>query len=182
MGGARLVQYRDKTATNAARRRQATALLGLCNRHQVPLVINDDVALARAAGARGVHLGRDDMSIRDARALLGEDAIIGASCYNDFARAERACKEGADYITFGSFFGSPTKPHAVTADLDLIRRARRHLRIPVCAIGGITIDNAPSLLEVGADLLAVVSGLFAQPEPRLVARAFAALFDRETDG
>jgi thiamine-phosphate pyrophosphorylase len=177
LGGARMVQYRDKIADGARRQRQAAALLKLCNHYRIPLLVNDDVDLVRAVGAHGVHLGLDDATIREARTILGKDAIVGASCYDDFARAERACKAGADYVAFGSFFHSPTKPFAAKAGMDLLRRARRRLEIPVCAIGGITAANAAPLVEAGADLIAVISGLFAQPDPRQTAQVFATLFN-----
>jgi thiamine-phosphate pyrophosphorylase len=177
LGGAQVVQYRDNTANKIARQQQATALLELCRDYYVPVVINNDVMLADAVGAQGVHLGLDDMPISEARAILNEDVIIGASCYNDFARAERAYREGADYIAFGSFFPSLTKPEAVKAGLDLLRRARRQFAVPICAIGGITVDNAASLVDAGADLLAVIGDVFAGPEPGAAARKFAVLFE-----
>ncbi len=177
LGGARLVQYRDKSNSSTLRQSQARALLDLCNRHHIPLIVNDDVDLAGAVHAQGVHLGSDDTTIDEARAALGPYAIIGVSCYNDFSRAQWAWRKGADYIAFGSFFPSPIKPEAVSANLDLLRRARRELELPVCAIGGITVDNAAPLIRAGADMLAVITGVFAQPDPHAAAQAFAALFD-----
>jgi thiamine-phosphate pyrophosphorylase len=177
LGGACMVQYRAKDADPMRRRQQAAALLELCNRYSVPLIINDDVALASAIGAQGVHLGRDDMDIGEARASLGPTAIIGASCYDDLARAVRAQRQGADYVAFGSMFASTTKPAAPTASTQILQYAQARLSVAVCAIGGITVDNAKTLVDAGADLLAVISGLFAQPNPREAAQAFAALFD-----
>ncbi len=180
LGGARMVQYRDKTADRALRRRQAIALARLCNDYRIPLIINDDARLARAVGAHGVHLGMNDMTIAEARSILGDAAIIGASCYNDFTGAENAWRSGADYIAFGSFYPSLIKPQAVTADLELLRRGRRTLKIPVCAIGGITANNAASLIQAGASLVAVISGVFAQPNPRTAAHDIAVHFRAES--
>jgi thiamine-phosphate pyrophosphorylase len=175
-GGARMIQYRDKLATAAQRRERAAALVDVCGRYRIPLIVNDDVELTDAIGASGVHLGKRDMSIAAARAALGKAAIIGASCYNDFARAEQAREAGADYVAFGSFFPSPSKPDAVTANLALLRRARATLAMPVCAIGGITAANAAPLIRAGADLVAVISGVFGQADPESAAREIAALF------
>ncbi|MGH8502186.1 MAG: thiamine phosphate synthase [Gammaproteobacteria bacterium] len=175
-GGARMIQYRDKLATAAQRRERAAALVDFCGRYRVPLIINDDVELTCAIGANGVHLGRHDMSIAAARAALGKGAIIGASCYNDLLRAEQACQAGADYVAFGSFFPSPSKPDAVTANLALLGRARAALAIPVCAIGGVTAANAAPLIRAGADLVAVISGVFGRADPESAAREIAALF------
>lgn len=179
IGGARIVQYRDSISHYALRRRQATALLRLCGEHGVPLIVNNDVALARSVGAHGVHLGRDDMRASEARSLLGDDAIIGISCYNDFKRAEKARNAGADYVTFGSFFTSTIKPRASVAELKLLTRARRFVALPICAIGGITAENAALLIRAGADLVAVISGVFGQPDPGTAARRIAALFKSE---
>ncbi len=173
-GGATLVQYRDKSGDAARRQREAADLAALCAEHGVPLIINDDVALAARVGAAGVHLGRDDPDIAEARAALGADALIGVSCYNEPARAEAALAAGADYLAFGSFYPSPTKPHAVRATPALLQRFRG--RAPLCAIGGITLDNAAPLLAAGADLLAVISALWDAPDIAARAAAFAALW------
>jgi thiamine-phosphate pyrophosphorylase len=174
-GGARLLQYRDKTADAARRHAEATALKQLCDVHAVPLIINDDVALAAATGAAGVHLGRDDGDVAAARATLGDNAIIGVSCYDSLALAHAAASAGADYVAFGAFFPSPTKPHAVRAPLDLLRQSAT-LGVPRVAIGGITPDNAPSLVEAGADFLAVISAVFAAPDVRAAAQRFARFY------
>ncbi len=175
-GGARLVQYRDKSNHAARRQRQARELLELCNRHGARLIINDDVALAAATGAHGVHLGRDDPAIDTARERLGEAAIIGVSCYDQWPLAQRAVEAGADYIAFGRFFPSRTKPDAVQADIALLRRARRELEIPVAAIGGITADKGAALVAAGADLLAVVHDVFAAGDVYAAARRYQKLF------
>ncbi len=174
-GGTRLLQYRDKGADAARRRAEAAALKQLCDAHAVPLIVNDDVALAVAVGAAGVHLGRDDGDVAAARAALGADAIIGVSCYDSLDRAHAAAAAGADYIAFGAFFPSPTKPHAPRAPLELLRQSAA-LDVPRVAIGGITPDNAASLVEAGADFLAVISAVFAAPDVRAAAQRFARLY------
>ncbi len=179
-GGVSLIQYRDKDAGAAQRMRRARALLACCRAHQVPLLINDDVALAAAVGADGVHLGRDDAALSAARQQLGPRAIIGVSCYNQLPRALAAAAAGADYVAFGRFFPSRTKPLAVQAEVDLLRRARQNLNIPVAAIGGITADNGAALIAAGADLLAVIHGLFGQPDVAATARRITGLFEHES--
>ena len=176
-GGARLVQYRDKRDDPALRHHLAERLAEVCRRGGARLIINDDVALARAVGAEGVHVGRDDAGVAAARAELGEDAIIGASCYDSLERARSAVAAGADYVAFGRFFPSQTKPDAPPARLGTLHRARRELAVPVCAIGGITADNAAPLVEAGADMLAVIGGVFAAPSAEEAAAAFRPLFD-----
>ena len=143
----------------------------------MPLIVNDDVALAAAVEAAGVHLGHNDAAPAAARDLLGPRAIIGVSCYNRLDLALAARDQGADYVAFGSFFPSSTKPLAVRADIDLLRRARRELRLPLVAIGGITPENGAVLVGAGADMLAVVTGVFGAPDPQAAARAYARLFD-----
>jgi len=176
-GGMALLQYRAKQADPALRLRQARALLASCRAYAVPLLINDDVELALAVGADGVHLGRDDPDPARARAVLGARAIVGVSCYADLSRIEPARRASADYVAFGSFFPSRVKPHAVTAPLDILRRARAKCALPLVAIGGITPDNAPALVEHGADAVAVISALFDVADTFSAARAFAGCFD-----
>lgn len=159
-GGCRLVQYRNKSATTELKRREAADLRELCERYQAVLIINDSVELAAASGAHGVHLGQDDAAVDQARRLLGPRAIIGATCHSSLALAERACDQGADYFAFGRFFPSQTKPLAPPAPLALLNELRQQRRLPVVAIGGINIDNAPSLIAAGADCLAVSHELF----------------------
>lgn len=180
-GGAVLVQYRDKSNDKALQEQQARALVALCNKQNVKLIINDDVALAAAVGAQGVHLGCDDIAITKARATLGDTAIIGISCYNQWSLAQQATESGADYIAFGRFFSSRTKPDAVEADPALLQQARRELDIPVAAIGGITANNGGALINAGADLLAVVHGVFAADDVYAAARCYQILFTRETE-
>ena len=177
-GGAALLQYRDKTADSARRAFEARALRELCARFEVPFIVNDDVELALAVGADGVHLGEDDGEIAAARARLGAGAIIGASCYDSLARARQLAAAGADYLAFGAYFASPTKPNARRATPDLLREAKP-LGLPLVAIGGITPDNAPPLVEAGADFLAVISGVFAQADPEAAARRYATLYKNQ---
>ncbi|HJR12820.1 MAG TPA: thiamine phosphate synthase [Rhodanobacteraceae bacterium] len=174
-GGATMLQYRDKTHDADRRLREACALAALCREFAVPLVINDDVELARASTAAGVHLGEDDDGITQVRRALGADAIIGVSCYDSLQRAQDAAAAGADYLAFGAFFPSATKPAARHAKPDLLRDARE-LGLPLVAIGGITAENGGSLIAAGADYLAVVSALFGIGDVRAAAQRFAALF------
>lgn len=175
-GGAHLVQYRDKSTDRVRRTRDAQALLDVCREHEVPLIINDDAALAGEIGADGVHLGREDAVLEEARVQLGPRAIIGVSCYASLERAIAAEHAGADYVAFGSFFASPSKPQAVRAPHSLLTEARQRLNVPICAIGGITPDNGAELLSAGADMLAVISGLFAQKDIEAAAQRYARLF------
>lgn len=176
-GGAVMVQYRDKSGDPAHRLDEAKGLARLCHESGVLLVINDDVALAHAAGADGVHLGAEDTSLRAARGKLGRNAIIGISCYDSLELARKARTAGADYVAFGGFFESPTKPAAVRATPQLLREASNSLHLPIVAIGGITPDNGTELIEAGANLLAVVSSLFGAKDPEATARRFTALFN-----
>ncbi len=178
-GGARIIQYRDKSRQRRQRLAQAGALAQLCHDRGVVLLINDDVELAAACDADGVHLGRDDTAVAPARRRLGANAIIGASCYNSLERAQQAVTEGADYLAFGRFFPSQSKPEAVAAEPALLVEAKRRWALPLAAIGGITPYNAAALLHAGADMLAVIRGVFAAPDVRQAAGAYAALFARE---
>ena len=161
-GGARLLQYRDKTTDTERRRAEADEISAICARYEVPFIVNDDVALARETGG-GVHLGREDVSIAEARAQLGPDAIIGVSCYGSIERARQLHAEGADYLAFGAMYPSTTKPHAPVTPHDVVTQAKA-LGLPVVAIGGISVDNARAVIDAGADYIAVVSAIFASPE------------------
>jgi thiamine-phosphate pyrophosphorylase len=171
---AALLQYRNKTADDALRREQAACLLALCRRHGVPLLVNDDWRLAAETGADGAHLGADDGDLSEARQAL-RGRILGVSCYDSPERAEAASAAGADYLAFGAFFPSPTKPHARHATPPLLREAGRHGRKRV-AIGGITPDNARTVIDAGADFLAVISAVFDAPDPVAAAVAFREAF------
>ncbi len=181
-GGARLVQYRAKDVAPALALEQARRLACACREHGVLFIVNDAVDLALAVDADGVHLGRDDMEVRRARAAL-PGKVIGVSCYDDPRLAQAAAAAGADYVAIGSVFASATKPHAVRASLENLTDARANSGLPVAAIGGITMQNAQSAVAAGADMLAVVSALFDAADVRAAARAFASLFDNpaETD-
>ncbi|SDT32120.1 thiamine phosphate synthase [Pseudomonas oryzae] len=177
-GGAKLLQYRDKSTDAALRLRQAEALAELCLRHGAQLIINDDLELAARLGV-GLHLGQEDGSLSAARALLGRHAIIGATCHARLELAEQARNEGASYVAFGRFFNSQTKPGAPAATPELLDEARARLRLPIVAIGGVTLDNAPGLIARGASMVAVIHALFAAPNAAEVERrahAFSQLF------
>ena len=175
LGGTRALQYRNKSVDAALRLAQAQALCDLAHEFSVPLIVNDDAELARLAGADGVHLGGEDGSVVEARALLGSGKLIGVSCYNHLGFAREAVRQGADYVAFGSFFASSVKPDAAVASLELLRRARAELNVPLVAIGGITARNGAQLLEAGADALAVISAVFAAADVQGAARQIAGL-------
>jgi len=175
-GGARVVQYRNKTNQASIKEMTARALLELCRDHRVPLLINDDVELATRIGADGVHLGQSDTRLNEARQQLGASAIIGITCHASLELATQAERQGANYIAFGRFFESQTKPDASTAKIGLLAQARKNLSIPICAIGGITPDNAMSLIDNGANLLAVIHGVFGQDNIHDAAQSYAKLW------
>jgi len=178
MGGARLLQYRSKDADPQRRAAMARRLATLCRRLDATFIINDDIDLALAVDADGAHLGREDGDLAAARARL-RGKLLGASCYDRIELARTAVAAGADYVAFGSVFASPTKPAAVRAPLSLFTQAQA-LGVPLCAIGGITVENAPTLIRAGADLLAVVSDLFDADDIAARARTYAQLFDPES--
>jgi len=178
-GGTPFVQYRNKAAPRALRRAQAAEMLRICRASGAKLIINDDVWLAVEIGADGAHIGRDDApggSLAAARDALGPKRILGVSCYNELARGEEAVKAGADYLAFGSMFASRTKPAAVRAPLEMLGEARRRFGLPVAAIGGITLDNAPEVIAAGADMIAVVSDLFDAMDIKARAASYQQLF------
>ena len=176
-GGARVIQYRNKTKDQDLKIWEATDLQTLCRTLNIPFIINDDIELAIQIGADGVHLGNDDCDIKQARQLAGDNMLIGVSCYNQFKNAVDAVNQGANYIAFGRFFPSSTKPDAVQADLSLLQQAKQELSVPVVAIGGITPENGASLIEAGADALAVIHGVFGQDDITAAAARYAALFE-----
>lgn len=180
-GGARVLQYRDKKGSGSVRLQQAQELQQLCQHHGVPLLINDDVELARAVNAAGVHLGRSDAGLLAARTLLGPSKIIGISCYNELQRAQDMAQQGADYIAFGSFYASHTKPGAVHAPLSLLTEAKKTISVPLVAIGGITPEHTAELIEAGADAVAVINGIFASNDYCKAARQYAMLFECNHD-
>jgi thiamine-phosphate pyrophosphorylase len=174
-GGAQVLQLRSKHIQGAARRELALALRELTDAHGALFIINDDVALALLCHADGVHLGRDDGDLAAARARLGPQRLLGASCYDRLALAQTAVAAGADHVAFGSLFDSPTKPAAVRAPLSLFAHAAP-LGVPRVGIGGIDLDNAAQAVAAGADAVAVISALYHAPDPEAAARAFSALF------
>jgi len=180
-GGAAIIQFRDKSCDQTRRLHTAQRLRQLTGQYQALLIINDDVALAAACNADGVHIGQHDTELREARTQLGPQAIIGISCYNRFELAQQAAANGADYVAFGRFFPSRTKPDAMPAGLNLLHQAKQELDIPVVAIGGITVDNAAPLIEAGADMLAVVDGLFGQADIRAAAGQYQQQFIHHRD-
>lgn len=178
-GGVQWVQYRNKIAPAPLRRAQAAELLRICRAHGAKLIINDDIWLAVEIGADGAHIGRDDMpggSLTAARNALGSKRILGVSCYDDLARAEVAVDAGADYIAIGSVFASVSKPDATRASLELVTEAKKRFKVPVCAIGGITVKNAPEVIKSGADMIAVLSDLFDAMDIQKQAEKFRHLF------
>lgn len=177
VGGCRLLQFRDKNSAMSERLARGRVLRQLTRRHGARLIVNDDLALASLLDADGVHLGSDDGNLRAARAILGPHKILGASCYADFAAARIADAAGVDYVAFGAVFPSPTKPDAIRASLDLFARAKPELRAGCCAIGGITLANAPAVFGAGASLLAVITDLFGAPDIAVRAAAYQHLFE-----
>jgi len=167
--GASVLQYRDKTSDKSKRLFQAENLKKLCDKHHVVFIINDDIDLAKQVDADGIHIGKDDLSIKEARDQIGPNKIIGVSCYNQTSLATEAINHGADYIAFGSFFGSSIKPEAPKASIELISSIKLRHDIPVCCIGGITLNNLTQLIEAGADMLAVISDVFSQADNEKIA-------------
>ncbi len=176
-GGTSVVQYREKARARADQLRIAAELATLCRKFGAWFIVNDDPMLAKSVNADGVHLGASDAEVASARNLLGQDRLIGVSCYDNFSRATQAMAMGANYVAFGSVFASPTKPKAVRAPLELFTRCRQELGIPSCAIGGITVDSAPQLFSAGADLLAVITDLFGSDDVEKRARAFTRIYE-----
>lgn len=175
-GGCKLVQYRDKSTDSARRLSEAKTLLALCHQHQAQLIINDDVALAKEVGADGVHLGQGDTNPVAARIILGNRAIIGVTCHDSLELAQQGIKDSANYIAFGRFFSSSTKPDARPAPIALIKEARKEFsNTPIVVIGGITLNNGKQLLDAGADMLAVCHSLFAADDIAAQARKFIEL-------
>ncbi len=177
-GGARMLQYRNKTANAALKLQQSQALRQLTREFNTTYIVNDDTQLAARVDADGVHLGGEDGGVAAARALLGSAKIIGASCYNRAPLAFEAVRQGADYVAFGAFFPSGIKPEAVQADVALLQTVRSELSVPIVAIGGITHHNGATLVEAGADALAVLSALWNAPDIEAAARGFSTLFSR----
>lgn len=177
-GGARLVQYRNKVADPALRLEQARGLARLCRGYHVPLIINDHVDLALEVDAEGLHIGGEDGSVADARRRLGPDRILGVSCYRRIENALEAARQGATYVAFGGFFPSSVKGGSGGAPLSILGEAKSQPGLPVVAIGGITVENAPALIAAGADSVSVITALFSAPDVKAAAQQFGALFTR----
>ena len=172
-GGASVIQYRDKSPVDAVY--LTKELLSLCKYNKVPLIINDDVELAQLIGADGVHIGRNDNDIEETRKIVGSKAIIGVSCYDDVERALQAQARGVDYVAFGRFFPSGSKPNAPLARIETLVQAKKVINLPIVAIGGILLENSRQLLDAGVDVLAVIGGIFDDnPEP--ATKAYLELF------
>ena len=176
-GGISVLQYRNKIASHKLQTQQARAILPLCRQYQVPFIINDSIKLCLTLDADGVHLGGDDGNLIEARARLGADKILGASCYNRFDLALSAQEAGADYVAFGACFASSTKPNAPVAGLDLFKLAKMQLHIPAVAIGGITLENALSVIQSGASAIAVINAIFNADDIKSAAQQFTQLFN-----
>ncbi len=174
-GGINMLQYRNKSANHKLQTQQARALLPLCRQYNVPLIINDSVKICLTLDAEGVHLGADDGNLADVRSRIGKDKILGASCYNRFDLALSAQQQGASYIAFGACFASSTKPNSPVASLDLFTSAKTELKIPTVAIGGITLQNAPQVLQAGANSIAVIQAIFNAEDIKFAASQFIEL-------
>jgi thiamine-phosphate pyrophosphorylase len=177
-GGARALQYRNKVADAAVRLEQARGLAQLCRTYHVPLIINDHLDLALEVDAEGLHIGAEDDSIAEARRQLGPDKILGVSCYRKIENALEAARMGANYVAFGGFFPSSVKGGSGGAPMSILGEAKRRPGLPVVAIGGITVDNAPQLVAAGADSVAVITALFGAPDIKAAAQQFSAIFSR----
>ena len=175
-GGAFMVQYRSKILNRDVKMQQCAAILRLCREYDVPCIVNDDVEICRVLKADGVHLGEKDDNIAEVRHILGEDAIIGSSCYDQLNRAKQAQKEGASYVAFGAVFPTPTKPNAPRATLELLRKAKSEIQIPIVAIGGITMNNAHDVIETGIDAIAVITNLYESNSIKETAETLSQMF------
>lgn len=176
LGGASLLQYRHKTASDDLQQEQAEALLALCRRYRVPFIINDHLALCEMIDADGLHVGGTDASVAAVRTLLGKDKIVGASCYGDLELARQSAAAGASYVAFGGFYPSRVKKYAVTTQPDILTRAREELSLPFCVIGGMTVANAKPLVALGTDMVAAISSVYTADDQRTAAQEFSNLF------
>lgn len=174
IGGVKYVQLRDKTKTYKESLESALKLKDLCDKYSAYFIVNDNVKLAKESNAHGVHIGESDDDVKAAKDILGDGAIIGASCYGSVERALAAVKNGATYAAFGSMFASPTKPHSKVVALDVLTEAKKILNVPICAIGGIEVSNVKSIFSAGADMAAVISGLWNSEDITQRARQFLA--------
>jgi len=178
-GGAFMVQYRSKIQDRDVKMQQCAAILRLCREYEIPCIVNDDVDMCRILEADGVHLGEKDDNIAEVRHILGEDAIIGSSCYDQLDRAKSAQKEGASYVAFGAMFPTSTKPNAPRASLALLKEAKREIQIPIVAIGGITVNNAHDVIKTGIDAIAMINSLYEAKSIKETAETFAKMFHQK---
>jgi len=177
-GGAFMVQYRSKIDDRDVKIQQCAAILRLCREYKIPCIVNDDVDMCRNLEADGVHLGEKDENIAEVRHILGEDAIIGSSCYDQLNRAKQDQEEGASYVVFGAMFETQSKPHAPRATLELLREAKSQIQIPIVAVGGITMNNAHDVIETGIDAIAVINSLFEAKTIKETAEIFFKMFHK----
>jgi thiamine-phosphate pyrophosphorylase len=175
-GGAALLQYRHKTANAALRKKQATALLELCRRYHRPFLINDHIDLCIELDADGIHVGGLDASIEQARAAVGPNKIVGATCYGDIQLAHKAKQQGASYVAFGGFYSSGIKKYPVTTPLNIVALSKSTIELPTVVIGGMTLENCQPLIAAGADMVAVISSVYFDEHPKLAARNFVTCF------
>ena len=175
-GGVFMVQYRSKIHDHDVKMQQCAAILRLCREYEIPCIVNDDVDMCRSLEADGVHLGEKDDNIAEVRRILGEDAIIGSSCYDQLERAKRAQKEGASYVAFGAMYPTSTKPNAPRATIGLLREANSQIQIPIVAIGGITVNNAHDVIETGVDAIAVINSLYESHSIKETAETLSQMF------
>ena len=178
-GGAFMVQYRSKILNRDVKMQQCAAILRLCREYEIPCIVNDDVDMCRILEADGVHLGEKDDNIAEVRHILGEDAIIGSSCYDQLNRAKSAQKEGASYVAFGAMFPTSTKPNAPRATLALLKEAKREIQIPIVAIGGITVNNAHDVIKTGIDAIAVITSLYEDKSIKETTETFVKMFQEK---
>ena len=178
-GGAFMVQYRSKIQDRDVKMQQCATILRLCREYEIPCIVNDDVDMCRILEADGVHLGEKDDNIAEVRHILGEDAIIGSSCYDQLDRAKSAQKEGASYVAFGAMFPTSTKPNAPRATLALLKEAKREIQIPIVAIGGITVNNAHDVIKTGIDAIAVINSLYEAKSIKETAETFVKMFHQK---
>ena len=175
-GGVFMVQYRSKIHDHDVKMQQCAAILRLCREYEIPCIVNDDVDMCRSLEADGVHLGEKDDNIAEVRRILGEDAIIGSSCYDQLERAKQAQKEGASYVAFGAMYPTSTKPNAPRATIGLLREANSQIQIPIVAIGGITVNNAHDVIETGVDAIAVINSLYESHSIKETAETLSQMF------
>lgn len=181
LGGAAIVQYRHKFADAILRYEQASALLALCRRFDVPFIINDHVELCLVLDADGLHVGGTDISVTVARAAVGPEKILGASCYGDLQLAQAAHGAGASYVAFGGFYPSRVKKYPVTTPFEIVSAACAAIPLPNVVIGGMTVENCQQLVAAGAHMVAAISSVYLAADPQAAAREFVNLFKARAD-